>query len=71
MPSNFPVFSNREKPYVLITSSNKDWKKEIEDIEEIKLGNFKKGEAEEFIRKTLGEDESQGKSISELIEEFN
>lgn len=71
LPSSFPVFSNREKPYVLITSSNKDWKKEIEDIEEIKLGNFKKGEAEEFTRKTLGEDESQGKSISELVEELN
>ncbi|QWE33926.1 MULTISPECIES: ankyrin repeat domain-containing protein [unclassified Wolbachia] len=71
LPSSFPVFSNREKPYVLITSSNKDGKKEIEDIEEIKLGNFKKGEAEEFIRKTLGEDESQDKFISELIEELN
>lgn len=71
LPSSFPVFSNREKPCVLITSPNKDWKKEIEDIEEIKLGNFKKGEAEEFTRKTLGEDESQGKSISELIEELN
>ncbi|WP_353279764.1 ankyrin repeat domain-containing protein [Wolbachia endosymbiont (group B) of Xanthorhoe designata] len=53
------------------TGSNKDGKKEIEDIEEIKLGNFKKGEAEEFIRKTLGEDESQDKFISELIEELN
>ncbi|WP_264683252.1 MULTISPECIES: ankyrin repeat domain-containing protein [unclassified Wolbachia] len=71
LPSSFPVFSNREKPYVLITSPNKNWKEEIEDIEEIKLGNLKKEEAEEFTRKTLGEDESQGKSISELIEEFN
>lgn len=71
LPSSFPVFSNREKPYVLITSPNKNWKEEIEDIEEIKLGNLKKEEAEEFTRKALGEDESQGKSISELIEEFN
>ncbi|MFP3022460.1 MAG: ankyrin repeat domain-containing protein [Wolbachia sp.] len=88
LPSSFPIFSNREKPYVLITSSNKNWKGVIEDIEEdieidkfdndnlrekseeeiqelgnsdsddieeIKLGNFKKEEAEKLIQKSLGD----------------
>ncbi len=84
LPSSFPIFSNREKPCVLITSSNKNWKEVIEDIEidkfdndnprekseeeiqelgnsdsddieEIKLGNFKKEEAEKLIQKSLGD----------------
>lgn len=67
LPANFPSLLNGERPFIVITS-NKSWQKE--GIEEIELGDFDPKESDEFLRKALKKNESQG-DISKLGKALN
>ncbi|XCA36075.1 MAG: ankyrin repeat domain-containing protein [Wolbachia endosymbiont of Armadillidium vulgare] len=69
LPSHFfDVFSDREKPFILITSYKEGWGDKR--IKEIKLNNFDPGESDKFLRKALERDESQD-YISKLGKALN
>ncbi|MGX9892540.1 ankyrin repeat domain-containing protein [Wolbachia endosymbiont of Protocalliphora sialia] len=71
LPSYFPnLFFHREKPYVLITSRSKNWKKEIEKIQ--LNDGFSLGEAITFIERALGiKDKLENRYLVELAEALN
>ncbi|WP_353281769.1 ankyrin repeat domain-containing protein [Wolbachia endosymbiont (group B) of Horisme vitalbata] len=71
LPSSFPFPTNKEKPFILITSRNTGWK---EEIGEIKLSGFTLGQGEEFVRRYLnkdGKDDPENGSIVKLVEELD
>jgi ankyrin repeat protein len=75
LPSYFYLHSNHNKPHVLITSRNRDWKvEEEEEIKVIQLGILTQENAAQFIRKALKledkKDDLQETEIKQLSKEL-
>lgn len=68
----YSLHHNDNKPYILITSRNREWKVGEEGkIEVIPLGEFDPEEAEQFVKGFLKiEDDSQNESIKALTKEL-
>ncbi|WP_264339257.1 MULTISPECIES: ankyrin repeat domain-containing protein [unclassified Wolbachia] len=71
LPSS--LHPRHKKPYILITSRNKDWRiaEDEEKIKTIQLGVFKKTEAIRFVKRALNiKDNLQDEEIKKLTEEL-